>query len=596
MLHFRGAEEPMMRWVALIVSVSAVVAAHGAEPPDLVRACGTEFVRDGRAYRFVGMNIRGLVHYGGGDGALPYTNLGHIDENLAGAAGMGCRVVRVFAANKNITHQEAVNRLGYALDRANAYGIKLIIALTDFCPTAFHPQGDDGYYTQNPWGWTVLNHDWFAGGYQNNYLPYVALAVTTHKDHPAVFCWQLGNEIADQTSAATHDAFVHAMAAHIKAIDPHHMVSIGMLSLAHIPGYSTQAGINLYSDANLDFITAHRYNDDLHPIDFNVRDAVGKPIVISEAGCQLGHSAVGGDRVGFMDGRIDYFVNTRGARGFMNWGYQAQGYDIGDGDSIFGIDRYAHSDYNAMVNMYAGYATTLNAYEPEIGPIQSPRGRNVALDHVAWQADSEYNATYAGERALDGLLTTKWNSTQASPTHWLAVDLGQEQIITGFRAHLAGAGGEWSLFNLAQYAIQTGPSLSGPWTTLVDVDNASQADAPESALETPLRARYVRLYATDCGQDDYARLYEFEVIGDPHPRGDVDLDDDIDLADAACVQRCFRGSGVVPAANVGACDCAAADIERGCDDPTEGDVDWHDVLTLVPCLHGPDNGVPLECH
>jgi mannan endo-1,4-beta-mannosidase len=537
-----------------------------AQPPDLVTAVGDEFAKDGKAYRFVGMNLRGLSHYGGGI-ALPYTSTGHIDENLAGVAGLGGRVVRIFAANKHVSHQESVNRLGYALDRAHAHGLKLIIALTDFYPTSFHPPGDDQYYTQNQWGWTVLNHTWFAGGYQNNYLPWVTLAVNTHKNHPAVFSWQLGNEIADQSSGATHDAFVHAMAAHIKSIDPYHMVSIGMLSMGHIPGYTTQQGVTLYSDANLDFITAHRYDDQRNLIDFQVRDLVNKPILMSEVGCNAGHPAVGGNRVAFMDGRINLFVHNLGARGMMNWGYQAQSFDIGDGDNTFGIDHYAHNDYDAMVNMYAGHAAILNAYDEPVGvpPPPGPRGRNLALGAVNWNADTIFSGDFAGDKAFDDDLSTKWTSTDASSVHWLSLDLGQPYILTGFRPQLAGAGNEWIDFNLVHYQLQTGSGPSGPWTTVADVHNAGQANAIATSLSPAIIARYVRIWIDDCGIDNYARLPELEVIGDPDPIGDLDTDGDTDLADCGLLQL-------------------------------QADQPWPTLADIESCVSGPDIAVPLSCY
>lgn len=584
------------RCLILISALVCGAASAGAAPPDLVTAVGTEFARDdGRAYRFIGMNLRGLVHYGGGDGALPYTNLGHIDENLAGAAAMGCRVVRVFAANRNLTPAENVARLGYALNKADQYGLKLIIALTDFYPTPFHPAGDDSYYTQNPWGWTVLNHAWFAGGYQQNYLPWVTLAVSAYKDHPAVFSWQIGNELADQQSADTHDAFMHAVAANIKAIDPYHMVSTGMLSFAHIPGYTTAHGVALYSDANLDFITAHRYNADQWAIDFDVRDLVNKPLVVSEAGCDAGDLAVGGNRVAFMAGRLNLFIDALGARGFMNWGYQAQAFDIGDGDNTFGIDRYAHPDYNAMVALYAARAAQLNAYAAFVGGL-GLRGRNLALEAAGWAADSSYSPSYDGTKALDGQLSTKWTSTSAGSTHWLRVDLGQEQLLTGFRVRLAGAGGEWTTFNLTRFFIQTAPAPAGPWTTRADVDNAGQLSTLTQVLAQPLAARHARIYITDSGIDDYARLPEFEIWGDPPPLPDLDRDGDGDLHDVAIWQGCFSGAGNPHVALFAGCDCAAGNLTQDAGEPAAGDVDLLDLTQAVPCLAGPGVLLPPACY
>jgi hypothetical protein len=581
-----------MRFVLPAVGVLLVALPTVAVPPDLVTAVGTEFARDGRAFRFIGVNLRGLVHYGGGDGALPYTTLGHIDENLAGARDMGCRVVRVFAANGNISHADAVGRLGYALDKADEYNLKLIIALTDFYPTPFHPQGDDGYYTLNPWGWTVLNHDWFAGGYQNNYLPYVTLAVTAYKNHPAVFSWQLGNEIADQVSADTHDAFVHAMAANIKAIDPDHMASIGMLSLSHIPGYTTQRGVNLFSDPNLDFLTAHSYNGETRDIDLAVRSAVVKPIIISEAGCDAGV----GDRVAFMSGQVDTFVHAQAARGFMHWGYQAQAWDIGDGDNVYGFDRYAHPDYYAMYAMYQGHANVLNAYDEPVEPVEPPRGRNLALEAVAWDADSIYSGAYSGDKAFDGSLQTKWTSTDAASSHWLALDLGQPYVVTGYHVKLAGSGGEWASFNWTHFVIETGPGFAGPWTAAFDVDNSAQLSSVTSSYATPVLARCVRLSVDDCGVDDFARLPELEVIGDPPPRADFNLDDGVDLADFSLMQACYRGAGVEHPGTVGSFDCVGADLEHGSDDPPGGDVDLADVAAFLNCWTGPTETPPLECY
>jgi hypothetical protein len=218
------------------------------------------------------------------------------------------------------------------------------------------------------------------------------------------------------------------------------------------------------------------------------------------------------------------------------------------------------------------------------------------LDAIAWDADTSYSSTYSGDKAYDGLLSTKWTSTDATADHWLALDLGQEHIITGYTLQLAGAGGEWTMFNWQHYAVQTGPSLSGPWTTAFTVDNTVQLNSPTSVYDVPVRARYVRTYVNDCGIDNYARLPEFEVIGDPPPRADFDTDGDVDLADFPVMQLCFSGPGVAHPGAVGSIDCSGADLEHGDDDPDDGDVDLLDVAAFVQCLVGPNGDVPLECY
>lgn len=560
-----------------------------AVPPDLVGAQGDEFVKDGRTFRFVGMNIRGLVHYGGGDGALPYTNLGHVDENLAAAEALGCRVIRVFAANRNVTTPQAVARLGYALDKAEQYGQKLIIALTDFYPTPFHPAGDDGYYTVNPWGWTVLNEAWFGGGYQVHYLPYVTAAVSAYKDHPAVFSWQIGNELAAQTNPALFAPFVQAVAAHIKGIDPHHMVSTGILSIDHNPLARANA-IALYQDPHLDFLTLHAYNGDQRPNDLIVHDVVHKPLVVSEIGCDA--AAAGGDRVAFIDQQYGRFVTQCAARGFMNWGFQSQAWDIGDGDNSFGIDRYAHPDYAAMTAYFQARAADANNHVVAANRLW-PRGRNLLATAAAWQADTVHSAPYGPQKSFDGDLATKWTSTNAAASHWIAVDLGEELVVTGFRVYHAAAGGEVTFFNHQAYALQHGESLEGPWSPLLIVNNTIQRSALTHRLEEAVRARYLRLEVTDCGVDRYARLPEWIVYGDAPPRPDLDGDNDVDLADYAYLQRCYGLAGDALAERP---ECAVADVTLEATDPSNGDVDERDAAVLGGCIAGPGAAAPTSCY
>ena len=76
----------------------------------------------------------------------------------------------------------------YVLDMGVQYGLTMIAALTDFyVDTPFHPQGDDGFYQQDLNGFTVLNHQWFAGGYQTNYQPFVQHLVSRFANHEGVF-------------------------------------------------------------------------------------------------------------------------------------------------------------------------------------------------------------------------------------------------------------------------------------------------------------------------------------------------------------------------------------------------------------------------
>lgn len=479
-----------------------------AAPAEVVRAHGTEFWLNGVAYRFVGVNLRGLCHYGYGQ-PLPYTTSAHIDENLDGVRAMGGKVVRIFAAVNNVTHQEAVNRLKIVLDKMEERGLKAIVCLTDvYGATSFHPQGDDGYYQMQPSGWVLLDDSWFAGGYTNNYLPFVQLAVTQLKDHNAIFAWELGNELTDIKNPNNIMSFTSNVAAAIKAIDPYHMVTTGFLSVDHLQIGETK-GLQLYADPNIDFITVHSYNGDDPPQNRAVHSRLGKPLVVEEYGWETS----AGDRVTNTQTQINKWFEERGARGFLQWGYQAQSYDIGDGDLRFGMHRFYFSDYDQLFAIYNARASQI-ATNPIVLPARlAPSGVNIARFSTGWQADSVYNSNYTGDRVYDGIISpeSKWTSLGTPPPHWLTINLGQPRAINGITVRMSGAAGEWIVFNLRQFVVQTGNSFNGPWSNDFTINNLPQFSFVHCLYDTPKLAQYVRLYVTDCGVDNYCRLPEFEV-------------------------------------------------------------------------------------
>jgi len=492
--------------VAILIASFPTIAQ--AAPTEVVVPYGDEFYLNGQSYEFTGMNLRGICHYGKGD-ILPYTSSGHIDENLSGVAAMGGKVVRLFAPVKFASHQENVNRLKAVLDKMEPLGLKALISLTDLYNTGFNPQGDEAYYQAQPGGWTLLDDTWFAGGYQNNYLPYVRLAVTTLKDHNAIFAWELGNELTNIKNPGNIVGFANAVAAEIKSIDPWHMVGTGFISIDHTQ-IGEPAGVAFYSGANIDFISVHSYNGDDPWTNHAVHSRVAKPLVMGEFGWADGS---GVDRPALTQTQMAKWFDQRACRGFLNWGYQAQSYDIGDGDNIHGIDRYAHSDFNALVSAYSNRASTLAARTHAMPSRLTPEGSDVAPSSTGWKADSSYDANNTGNKAFDGVIAagSKWTSNGAAPPHWLALDLGRERQVTGFSIRLAGAAGERFDYGFKQFRLESGSSLDGPWTTEFDVDNSPQFSNVHRMYGTPQAMRFVRIYITDSGIDHYCRLPEFEV-------------------------------------------------------------------------------------
>jgi hypothetical protein len=200
----------------------------------------------------------------------------------------------------------------------------------------------------------------------------------------------------------------------------------------------------------------------------------------------------------------------------MHWAFQAQDHDIADGDNIFGIDKYAHgNDYDAFTALYANWASTLTLRNEALThPKPILKGANIARQAIA-MADS-YLEGGAPQNAIDGDISagSKWISENTPAPHWLALDLGRNVQLSGFRLQMAGLV-EWYIFTLQAFEIQTASGLAGPWTTIAAVNNSAQFAKREVILDPPQTMRYVRLLVTDPGVDDYARLPEFEVYASP---------------------------------------------------------------------------------
>lgn len=144
-----------------------------------------------------------------------------------------------------------------------------------------------------------------------------------------------------------------------------------------------------------------------------------------------------------------------------------------------------------------------------------PTGDNLSLTASQVAVDSQYGPDWGGNKAIDGVLdsSSKWASADAAPPHWLKLDLGAEKTVNGFIVKHEGATGSPSYWNTEQFRIQSGTSYDGPWTDETVVDNSAQANITNRKYVTPKSLRYVRLYITDPGPDNIARIPEFEVRG-----------------------------------------------------------------------------------
>ena len=136
---------------------------------------------------------------------------------------------------------------------------------------------------------------------------------------------------------------------------------------------------------------------------------------------------------------------------------------------------------------------------------------NWAQSAINCGRSSAYNSSYDCNKAYDGISSgaSKWVSNGASATSWMTLDLGATRHIDEFVVKMAGSVGEPTISNLKYYQIQTAPSFSGPWTTVVNVNNSSQQSITTHPVN--LNSRYVAILVTNPGVDNYTRLVEFEA-------------------------------------------------------------------------------------
>ncbi len=360
-----------------------------------VDVAGTEFILGGQRLRFIGVNVRGLVHYGDGQ-TLPHAPDGHRSEQLQAAREMGARVVRVFLPSVHADAEQVVLRLQSVIELIETHFPELYIlpAFTNlYADVPFRVQGDDAFYRDN-----VLVRDFFAGGYRQHYLPFVRRIVQAFHDEPRIFAWEIGNELKLDRGNPNdeHDPnpllyidFVHTVAQEIRSLDPNHLITTGMISTRHAWLFSEALKRRLYAVDNLHFLTIHAYQGENLEDDSPIAQALNKPFIIEEAGFDAGR---GEDRSGRVDADMEKWF-ARGARGYLQWGFMATP-DNGDGDRMSGMDRGAfHDDWDALTATYRQRAQALAQLDPNwkppitgpvIDPSRPPQGFEPGQIVFAW--------------------------------------------------------------------------------------------------------------------------------------------------------------------------------------------------------------------
>ncbi len=300
--------------IVAVIFISGCVQQGPQEQPEknlsFVSAQGTEFMIDGKPFRFVGAFTFPALSHRLYDKKYSLTYKGEIDKYFESLPA-NVNVVRVFMYGpyiKNFYGAEEPNweHLDYLVKSAEQHGVYIIWVLYDYWD--YSPTGVQPGYTYQFWK-------------DDKVKPKILAQVTRYKDSPAIFGWELINEgdaqtIWNETERPEVFAWNEDVSKAVKAIDNRHLVSTGFsnehlretyFSFPNVYPDGRDFLLRLYRLPEIDFITFHAYGDpapDLQtdPSFFTeewrsemtwyldemvrFRNEIGKPVLLEEFGTQ----------------------------------------------------------------------------------------------------------------------------------------------------------------------------------------------------------------------------------------------------------------------------------------------------------------------
>ncbi|MCQ2176980.1 MAG: cellulase family glycosylhydrolase [Bacteroidales bacterium] len=320
---------------AIVLAVMAFMSSCVSEPGFVTRD-GTQFIRNGEPYYFVGANywVGPLLASPGESG--DWNRLIH-DLDVMQDAGIDnlrvlvggdeacpvCQNVRPFLQRLDGSYdQDLLAGLDRFMAEIGRRGMTAVLYFNNSCDWSggyvHYVKRVTGEDSPSFWDWEDY-HDYCAPMFTNtevqdcylNHIKNIVSRVNTetgiaYKDDPAIFSWQLANE-PRAFFVELHPQFVsllHKAAQTIRSIDSNHMISTGMEGHQGTEGQFEEY-LTVHADSLIDYLTYHIWPDnfrfsDLYAvsdslINVHISDAreLGKPLVIEEFGLIRDNGAIG---------------------------------------------------------------------------------------------------------------------------------------------------------------------------------------------------------------------------------------------------------------------------------------------------------------
>jgi M6 family metalloprotease-like protein len=154
-------------------------------------------------------------------------------------------------------------------------------------------------------------------------------------------------------------------------------------------------------------------------------------------------------------------------------------------------------------NVSINEVTVLGDASASCASVPQTCGQSVRLPVALAQASSAEFSYTPASAAVDGVYSTRWSSAW-SDNQWIALDLGASVRVDGVRITWESAYGR-------EYAIQSGTSMNGPWTTVRSI--ATGKGGVESVSGLAATTRYLRVLGVKRATGYGYSVWDIDVFG-----------------------------------------------------------------------------------